>query len=136
MPIYYVICEVKDLDKNFNCVKALRDDFVNCLKNSGLNHVIHSDENCSPYVVSVSMIGCRAETLLNMLNDRDILVGNGSACSSKNSDNRILKAIGVSKQEIESNLRISFSKYNTRDEVACLVKELTSVVDNYLQKVK
>ena len=86
--------------------------------------------------MSLSFVSCRAETLLNMLSDKGICIGNGSACSSKKSDNRILDNMGVSKAEIESNLRISFSKNNTIDEVDCLVEALKDCVSEYLKKVR
>ena len=65
-----------------------------------------------------------------------IYIGNGSACSSKSSDNRILENMGISKNEIEGNLRISFSKDNTLEEVDVLVKCLLECVEDYLKKVK
>ena len=71
-----------------------------------------------------------------MLNDNMIYVGNGSACSSKNSDNRVLENMGVSKKEVEGNIRISFSKDNTIQEVEKLVVCLRGCVDKYLSKTK
>jgi cysteine desulfurase len=113
----------------------LKDKFLSGIAQTNLNYVIHSDENCSPYIVSISFLGCRAETILNKLSDRGVYIGNGSACSSKKSGNRILDNMGVSKDEIESNLRISFSKHNTIDEVEKLVDELAFVIKDYLIKV-
>ena len=43
--------------------------------------------------------------------------------------------MGVSKAEIESNLRVSFSKNNTMEEVDKLVVELSLAVRDYLIKV-
>ena len=43
--------------------------------------------------------------------------------------------MGVPKAEIESNLRISFSKNNTTEEVDKLVVELVLAVKDYLLKV-
>lgn len=121
---------------NYDKMMHLRKVFLDKMSNSGLDFRLNSFENNSPYIVSISMIGCRAETLLNMLDDKEIYVGNGSACSSKNSGNRILESMGLSKFEIEGNLRISFSKYNTLEEVEKLSDVLISVVKTYLSKVK
>jgi cysteine desulfurase len=125
-----------NLKENFEYVSNLKKCFLDELTNTGLNYSLHSFDDNSPYIISLSFIGCRAETLLNMLSDNGVCVGNGSACSSKKSDNRILDSMGVSKAEIESNLRISFSKYNTLDEVLVLVKQLNICVSDYLNKVR
>jgi len=121
---------------NYNYVLNLKNRFLEGLSNSKLQYVVHSCEDNSPYIVSISFMGCRAETLLNMLNDKGVCVGNGSACSSKNSGNRILEAMGVSFAEIESNLRISFSKYNRIEEVDVLVVAIIDCVSEYLRKVR
>ena len=77
-----------------------------------------------------------AETLVHMLEDNGILVGNGSACSSKKKDNRNLREMGYSDREIEGAIRISFSEFNTLDEVKTLVEKLNESVKEYLQKVR
>ncbi len=121
--------------ENYEIVNNLKTRFLKGIEGSNLNYSIHSDNNCSPYIVSISFMGCRAETILNKLSDKGIFIGNGSACSSKKSGNRILDSMGVSKAEIESNLRISFSKYNSVEEVDKLVVELVLAVKDYLIKV-
>ena len=69
-----------------------------------------------------------------MLCDLDnIFVGNGSACSAKKSGNRILENMGVSKSDIEGNLRISFGLYNTPEQVEYLVEKLSKRVNEYLE---
>lgn len=127
---------VADQDKNYNHVLKLKKYFLELLDKAGLNYVVHSDLDCMPYIVSISFLGCRAETLLNMLSDDCVYIGNGSACSSKNSGNRILENMGVCRAEIESNVRISFSRHNTLDEVEKLFCALKGSVEKYLNKVK
>ena len=127
---------VDNLDDNMLYVNSLKKLFLSKIVHSGLKYVVHSVDTGSPYIISISFLGCRAETILNMMSDRGICIGNGSACSSKKSGNRILESIGVPHAEIESNLRISFSKYNTAEEVECLVKNLIEVVSEYLDRVK
>lgn len=117
-------------------VLKLKNRFLELLSQTGIKYSVHSDYNCLPYIVSISFLGCRAETVLNMLSDKNVFVGNGSACSSKNSGNRILENMGVSQSETESNLRISFSRNNTLDEIDVLVDEINSVVSEYLIKVR
>ncbi len=124
------------LKDNYNHVCNLKNILIKYLENSDLKYVIHSDDSASPYILSVSFLGCRAETILNMLSDSGVMVANGSACSSRNSGNRILDAMGCSRSEIESNIRISFSKNNTVEEVEKLFGILESTVKEYLGKVR
>lgn len=127
---------VENMDKNHKHVKSLKNKLIENIDNSGLVYSIHAKDNASPYILSVSFVGCRAETILNMLSDRGVMVSNGSACSSKKSGNRILEAMGVAKDEIESNIRISFSKDNTMEEVEKMSSILIDVVKEYLSKVR
>jgi len=125
-----------NLKNNLEHIKSLKAKFLEGIDKSQLKYSIHSFENNVPNIISISFNGCRAETILNKLNDKGIYIGNGSACSSKSSDNRILENMGISKNEIEGNLRISFSKDNTLEEVDVLVKCLLECVEDYLKKVK
>lgn len=85
-------------------------------------------ENCSPAIMSLSFWGVKGEVLLHMLEQYGIVVGTGSACSSKNKQSRIAKTIGLPIDYSEGILRISFSKYNTTDEVNLLAEKLKVVV--------
>ena len=123
-----------NLEVNYKKIANLKKLFLDKLGQTNLKYTIHSFEDNSPYIVSISFAGCRAETLLNMLGDYDnIFVGNGSACSAKKSGNRVLESMGVQKSEIEGNLRISFGIYNTPEEVEYLVEKLNERVSAYLK---
>ena len=123
-----------NLEVNYKKIANLKKLFLDKLGQTNLKYTIHSFEDNSPYIVSISFAGCRAEILLNMLGDYDnIFVGNGSACSAKKSGNRVLESMGVQKSEIEGNLRISFGIYNTPEEVEYLVEKLNERVSAYLK---
>ncbi len=127
----------KNLDENYNKILNLKNLFLQKLAKTNLKYALHSFEDNSPYIVSASFEKCRAETLLNMLGDYDnIYVGNGSACSSKKMGNRVLESMGVSKSDIEGNLRISFGLYNTPEEVEYLVQKLSERVNMYLTNAR
>ncbi len=85
-------------------------------------------ENCSPAIMSLAFADIKGEVLLHMLEAYEIVVGTGSACSSKNKQSRIAKAIGLPKEYAEGILRISFSRYNTEDEVVLLAEKLRECV--------
>ncbi len=70
-----------------------------------------------PYIVNVSVVGFRSETLLHFLAQREIFVSSGSACA-KGKRSRVLSALGLPEPEIDSALRVSFSAATTEAEIA------------------
>ncbi len=85
-------------------------------------------ENVSPAIMSLAFADIKGEVLLHMLEKFDIIVGTGSACSSKNKQSRIAKAIGLDARYAEGIIRISFSKYNDEEEVKFLADKLSQCV--------
>lgn len=69
-------------------------------------------------ILNIRIDGVDAETLLLMLDARDICISAGSACRSHEvNPSHVLKAMGLTDDESRSSIRISFSRYNTEDEV-------------------
>lgn len=90
----------------------------------------------SPYILSVSFMGVRAEVLLHLLEEADIFVSTGSACSSKDTkDSHVLKAIGLKEEEIKGTIRFSFCEYNTKEEVDYVIDVLKRSI-KFLRRVK
>ncbi len=85
-------------------------------------------ENCSPAIMSLAFCNIKGEVLLHMLEQHGIIVGTGSACSSQNKQSRIAKAIALGKDYSEGLIRLSFSKYNSADEVTLLASKLRECV--------
>ena len=85
-------------------------------------------ENVSPAIMSLAFADIKGEVLVHMLEKYDIIVGTGSACSSKNKQSRLAKAIGLDPKYAEGVIRISFSKYNTEEEVELLAEKLSLCV--------
>ena len=121
------------LNENFNYVKKLNNLMrENLSKINGIQ--INSTEDCSPYILSLSFVGVKGETLVRMCDDEGLLIGTGSACSSKKSSlNRILSSMGKTVKENEGAIRISFSTNNTEEEVktACEI-----LINNYLKLIE
>lgn len=96
-----------------------------------------SIEEASPYVLNVSFNGLRSEVLLHSLEESEIYVSAGSACSSKKKGgSHVLRSLGLSEERIEGAVRFSFCRYNTVDEAAaCLeiLKEKTAFLRKYMR---
>lgn len=92
-----------------------------------LNTMISDD--FAPHIVSVSFKGIRSEVMLHALEDKGIYVSAGSACSSHSKKmSNTLNSIGLSKEYIDSTIRISFGKYNTKDEIDIFINEIDSLI--------
>lgn len=84
----------------------------------------------APHIVSVSIRGLAAETVLNMLSSKEIYVSAGSACTSNNPHiSDTLRSIGLQKDLLESTIRISMSQETTREEIDCLLDVLEQQVE-------
>ena len=77
----------------------------------------------------------RSAVLLHALEDKEIYVSSGSACSSNHpAISGTLKAVGVKKELLDSTLRFSFGLFNTKEEIDyCMdvLKELLPVLRRY-----
>ncbi len=84
----------------------------------------------APHIVSVSIRGLAAETVLNMLSSKGVYVSAGSACASNNPHiSGTLKSIVLEKDLLESTIRISMSFMTTREEIDLLLDTLCSQVE-------
>lgn len=103
------------MKENYEYVLSLKDFFIKNL-DKDLFTVI-SSENSSPYILSVSAKDVKGEILMHNLEENDIIVGNGSACSSKNPHSRVIENCGYKNDVLNGVLRISFSNENTISEI-------------------
>ena len=83
----------------------------------------------APHIVSVSIEGVRAEVMLHALEDKEIYVSAGSACSSnKPAVSRTLKSIGLKDTLLDSTIRFSFCVDTTQEEIDYALEEMNRVI--------
>lgn len=87
--------------------------------------VIHSPEDGLPYVLNFSAGRVRGETMLHFLAERGVYVSSGSACG-KAKPSHVLESMGLPKEQVESALRVSFSRFSTQEDVDALVEGLAA----------
>ena len=90
---------------------------------------INSPENAVPHVINISTNEIKSETMLNFLSSKGIFVSSGSACA-KGKKSRVLSEMGLSDRRIDTALRISFSRYNTREDVDEFLCQLAFGIEN------
>lgn len=82
-------------------------------------------EDGAPHILNVSFPGVRGEVLLHVLEQREIYVSTGSACSAhKKGNNRVLAAAGVRGARQEGALRLSLCPFNTLEEMDRAAEEI------------
>ena len=107
--------------------RELRDYAVEQFDKSGFIKV-NSPKNALPYIINISVVGYRSETLLHFLERKNIFVSSGSACA-KGELSYVLSAVGLGKKEIDSALRVSFNHGNTKEEIGALISALKEATE-------
>ena len=120
----------KDLEGTIDKIRELRD----LLKEEILANIddvkINTPEDGVCHVLNVSFRGVRGEVLLHYLEQKEIYVSTGSACSSKKKGSHVLNAIGLTPDEIEGAIRFSLSDLNTKEEILETIKVLKESVSD------
>ena len=84
---------------------------------------------CAPHILSLTLPKIKSETMLNFLSGKGICVSAGSACSSHSRNiSSALVGFGISESEADTTIRVSFSAYNTEEDVSRFVSVLTEGV--------
>lgn len=123
--------DLPDITKQLEKQKSLNlycKDLLSKLDNICFN----STDNCLPYILNISVLGYRSEILLHFLEQQGVYVSSGSACA-KGNGSYVLNSMKLEKARVDSALRISFSKYNTKEDVEKLVSSL-SLAQKQLRK--
>lgn len=94
------------LEKRLEKAGTIRDYAVKKLIEAGAE--INSKPNASPYIISAAVNGIKSETALHFLEQKEIYVSSGSACS-KGKKSGVLEAFKVPEKSLDSTLRISTS---------------------------
>lgn len=77
-----------------------------------------ADRHFVPNIVSTKINGVRAEELIEYLQTEGVYVSSGSACNSaSNEPSHVLTAIGLTEEEANSTIRVSFGYDTTQEDV-------------------
>lgn len=119
--------KISNIINNFNYVKGLKSTFISNLDLTNLTLI--SDDSCLPYIISFSANGLRGEVLQHMLESEGVIVGTGSACSSKKPHSRVLKSAGYDLAVLDGVIRISFSIDNTIEDAVISAQKVNECVN-------
>ena len=120
----------EDLAHKQEHLYQLKEAFVHGLAEEPWAHFNgRTGQDGAPHILSLSIDGVRSEVLLHALEDRQIYVSAGSACSShKPAPSATLRAIQIPKEHLGSTIRISFCAENTLEEVEYCLSALKDIV--------
>lgn len=119
----------ENVEKRKNLLEYLRRGFLETMP----EHLVISPDN-SPHILMVALKGVRGEVMLHSLEDFGILIGVGSACSSKKGINKFQSLLNLDDDHKEGIIRISVSESNTFEECDALlekIKLLTEKLTDY-----
>jgi cysteine desulfurase len=118
--------------ENTEHMKALKEQMKEQLT-SAIPSVSFIGDSEAPHILNISLVGYRSEVLMNVLDSAGISVSKSSACR-KGARSHVLEAMKLPAQVIDGAIRISFSRYNTSDEVEYFVKTLADAASRLRTK--
>lgn len=104
-----------NLKAEYEKIKAIKESFICNVKNIG-GIYINSPADSLPYIINMSILGVPSQTSVNALSEMGIYVSAGSACK-KGHRSEVLTAIGLDPKRIDSAIRISLSRYTTKQDM-------------------
>ena len=93
---------------------------------------INSNEYCSPYVLNISVIGIKPETLVHALEQYDVYISTQTACSSSSTLSKAVLELTGDEKRASSSVRISLSCITTQEEI----DEFISIFEKCYKKLK
>ncbi len=106
---------------------AFRKRFLAGLIEIGGIRINSGEAPCIPGCMNICVEGVNGEALISGL--RDIAVSSGSACNSANPNpSHVLRAMGLSREDANNSLRISFGRFTTEAEIEYALAHLSEQI--------
>jgi len=122
----------KNLIKRMESIKTLKMYLAKGIRTEIPDIRFNSNEEGNSSILNVSFLGVRGEVLLHTLEQSEIYVSTGSACSSnKKGQSHVLKAMDRTDKEIEGAIRFSFCEFNTMEEMDYVLVQLKNSVQKF-----
>jgi cysteine desulfurase len=111
-------------------IEGIKEHMITRLTNDVPDITFNGDIDKGAYhILNMGVSGVKSEVLLHALEELEIYVSTGSACSSKKKNHSItLSALNLTHDEKDNAIRMSFSKYNTLDEVDQFIEQLNKLL--------
>lgn len=117
----------ENIDEDYKKVETLNKYLKDNLKDVYIN----SNEYCIPHILNISVPNIKPETLLHILEKKDIYISTKSACS-KGDISKAVYALTSDKEKAFTSTRISISKKTTKEEIDKFIKTLNEILKERL----
>ena len=123
------VCAYHGTEEHFS---ALKKHLLEGL--SGLEGItINSGDDCLPNIVNFSVDGVRSEIMLHSLEEREIYVSSGSACS-RGKTSGVLAAFGIADKLADSAVRASMCADTPEADIDALVDGISAGIQRFRRK--
>lgn len=92
--------------------------------------------NFAPHIINITLPSIKSETMLHHLSSKGIYVSSGSACSSNSATRKVSRALrgfGLADFEADCSMRISFSPFNSTDDIDELIECLNEGIEKLVR---
>lgn len=122
--------QVENMEKNAEKLTKMRDRLIDSILKEVPRVRLNGDRvKRLPGNANFCFEGIEGEALLLMLDNLGICGSSGSACTSGSLDpSHVLLAIGLPHEIAHGSLRLTFSEYNTEEEIDYIIKVIPQVV--------
>lgn len=120
------ICDIKANSEKVAELKSYLTENIKDLKSVKIN----SPDDAIPYILNISILGLPSQPIVNFMSERNIQISAGSACKMGHRS-PVLTAMELDSKLIDSAVRISFSRYNTKEEVTLLIEAIKEINQKY-----
>ncbi len=98
---------------------------------SGMSGIcVNSDEKCLPNIINFSVLGIRSEIMLHALEEKEIYVSSGSACS-RGKRSGVLAAFGISDRDADSAVRVSLCADTSESDIDFLCENIENNIKRF-----
>lgn len=127
---------VKNMKGNEEYFRELRNTFFDTLDELSVSYKVNTDVGV-PNIISLTLPGCESEAMLLLLNQKQVYVSAGSACTAGSLEpSHVLLALGLSEHDASCTIRISMSLINSAFdmvEAAHAIAECTSQLRSMME---
>lgn len=121
------------LSQSIERMEALREATLKGLEGMNLRPNLPKGAH-APHILNLTLPGIRSETMLHELSSKGICISSGSACSSHaKQPSAALMAFGLTAEEADCSIRISFSQNNKMEDVGALLSALEEGISHLVR---
>lgn len=121
-----------NMEEKQHVLRELKSYFLDKLTESfdGIYVNGPSVEEGVAHILSIRIQDVRGEVLLHSLENEKIYISTGSACASNKPEEKspTLHGLGRDRTAIDESIRVSFSKYNTKDDIDKAIEAFKNII--------